>query len=338
MATTVADRTWRDSSPATIDADLAALWSDLAREAPVVRSLMANLVIFHEHAAGERLDLSAPIGDVPVDEVSRLHPSRVILLHHERSVSEGRSPVAAAVGALTFGPPRARYGVEQIAVHSTFAEASLPSIVRGLTLGDLPTSLWWTEDVSEAPPLTALVSMARQLVYDSRQWRDVRGGVLALKPLLTGRHEPDFVDLNWRRLAPMREAILHAVGSPEFAGSMLAGARIRHRPGDEALAWLLGGWLSSRLESESNPGPPIQVDEAPGADDILTLSLSDSPATATMNEHRVTVTYADNLTPFVVAVPRETEAEAMASELRSLLHDVCLRDVIAALSRRFGSG
>jgi glucose-6-phosphate dehydrogenase assembly protein OpcA len=142
-------------------------------------------------------------------------------------------------------------------VHSTFAEASLPSIVRGLTLGDLPTSLWWTEDVSEAPPLAALVSMARQLVYDSRQWRDVRGGVLALKPLLTGRHEPGFVDLNWRRLAPMREAILHAVGSPEFASSMLAGARIRHRPGDEALAWLLGGGCrpsSSPSQTPDHPG------------------------------------------------------------------------------------
>ena len=188
MATAVADRTWRDSSPEAIEADLAALWSDLARQAPVVRSLMANLVIFRERPSSEHIDLSAPIDDVPVDEVCRLHPSRVILLHHARGGPHASCPVAAAIGALTFGPPRARYGIEQIAVRSTCAEASLPSIVRRLTLGDLPTSLWWTEDLSEAAPLAALVAMARQFVYDSRRWHDVREGVLALAPLLAGGH------------------------------------------------------------------------------------------------------------------------------------------------------
>jgi len=64
MATAVADRTWRDSSPETIEADLAALWIDLARQGPVVRALMANLVIFRERPAGERIDLSAPIDEV----------------------------------------------------------------------------------------------------------------------------------------------------------------------------------------------------------------------------------------------------------------------------------
>src|SRR3989449_2696260 len=51
---------------------------------------MANLVIFRERPAGEHIDLSAPIDDVPVDDVSRLHPSRVILLHHARGAPEDR--------------------------------------------------------------------------------------------------------------------------------------------------------------------------------------------------------------------------------------------------------
>jgi glucose-6-phosphate dehydrogenase assembly protein OpcA len=339
MATAVADRTWRESSPETIEADLAALWIDLAREAPVVRALMANLVIFRERPAAEHIDLSAPINDVPVDEVGRLHPSRVILLHHARGAPEARSPIAAAIGALTFGPPHARYGVEQIAVRSTCAEASLPSIVRRLTLGDLPTSLWWAEDLSQAAPLPALVAMARQLVYDSRRWHDVREGMMALVPLLAGEHEPDLVDLNWRRLTPMRQAILHAVSSVGPAADMrLAGGRIRHRPGDEALAWLLAGWLSSRLESASNPQAPTLVEEAPGGDDILTLSFTDASITATMSEHRVIVSSQADVAPFVVTTPHETEADSVASELRSLTHDVCLRDTVLALSRRFSGG
>jgi glucose-6-phosphate dehydrogenase assembly protein OpcA len=339
MATAVASRTWRDSSPETIEADLAALWIDLARQAPVVRSLMANLVIFRERPASEHIDLSAPIDDVPVDEVSRLHPSRVILLYHARGAPDASGPFAAAIGALTFGPPRARYGIEQIAVRSTCAEASLPSIVRRLTLGDLPTSLWWTEDFSEGAPLAALVAMARQLVYDSRRWHDVREGVLALAPLLAGGHEPGLADLNWRRLTPMRQAILHAAGSARSGtDTRLAGGRIRHRPGDNALAWLLAGWLSSRLESTSGSRAPVLVDEAPGGDEILTVSFAEASITASMNEHRVIVSSQDDVAPFGVAAPRETEANAVASELRSLTHDVCLRDALTALSQRFSSG
>ena len=118
----------------------------------------------------------------------------------------------------------------------------------------------------------------------------------------------------------------------------LAGGRIRHRPGDAALAWLLAGWLSSRLESTSEPRAPTLVDEAPGGDDILTVSFTDASITATMNEHRVIVTSQADVAPFVVTAPRETEADAVASELRSLSPDVCLRDTVLALSRRFSSG
>ena len=80
------------------------------------------------------------------------------------------------------------------------------------------------------------------------------------------------------------------------------------------------------------------MDEAPGGDDILTVAFVDASITATMSEHRVIVNSQDDVAPFVVAAPRETEADAVASELRSLTHDVCLRDALTALSRRFGSG
>jgi glucose-6-phosphate dehydrogenase assembly protein OpcA len=167
----------------------------------------------------------------------------------------------------------------------------------------------------------------------------VREGVRALVPLLAGEREPDLVDLNWRRLTPMRQAILHAVSSVRpTADTGLAGVRIRHRPGDEALAWLLAGWLSSRLESTSDPRASIVADEAPGGDDILTLSFTDASITATMSEHRVIVSSQADVTPFVVTAPHEPEADAVASELRSLTRDVGLRDTILALSRRFGSG
>ena len=82
---------------------------------------------------------------------------RVIVLDHERGHAHASGPFAAGVGVAMFGPDQARYGVEQIAVQSDCAEDSLPSIVRRLLRGDVPTSVWWTEDLSRVPPITAIV-------------------------------------------------------------------------------------------------------------------------------------------------------------------------------------
>ena len=51
MATPV--KRWRSSAADTIDDDLAALWRELAREAPVSRAVMSNLVVYCRRAAGD---------------------------------------------------------------------------------------------------------------------------------------------------------------------------------------------------------------------------------------------------------------------------------------------
>src|SRR5438874_751586 len=196
MAAALIDRLWRESSPDAVDRDLATLWRDVGREGPIARALMANLVVFRESAPDVETDLSSPLPDVPVDEVSGRHPSRVIVLRHSRGRADPCAPVAASVGVLTFGPPQSRYGVEHIAVRSACATASLPSIVRRMTLGYVPTSVWWTDDLSEVTPLEPLVVMGRQLLYDSRRWRDVRRAVRRLAALLGASHSLDLADLN----------------------------------------------------------------------------------------------------------------------------------------------
>jgi glucose-6-phosphate dehydrogenase assembly protein OpcA len=305
----------------------------------VVRALMANLVVYRDCPATEQIDLAAPVTEVPVDDVACRHPSRVILLHHGGQ-PDLCAPMAAWVGILLSGPPTARFGVEQIAVRSACAEASLPSIVRRLALGDIPTSVWWTEDVSRSTPLEALVTLGRQLVYDSRHWTDVRRGVLALAPVIGHPHAPDLADLNWRRLTPMRQALTQALAPPvgriDARGMRL---RVRHRARDGALAWLLVGWFSSRLDW-SDADLPATVEEHADGDAVLSVSI-EGPANAriaaTMNGHHVRVEYEGGMAPFAIATLHETDAEAVAAELRSLTYDRALRDAIAALARRFTS-
>lgn len=324
-------RVHRDSTPGTIDADLKTLWAEVGRDTPVARALMANLVVFCQPQLGVRVDFDQPDDLVPIDDVVRRHPSRVIVLHHSPTELAASAPIAAAVAIITFGPDRARYGVEQISIRLASAEASLPSVVRSLVRGDVPTSIWWTEDLSRTPPVGAVVEMGRQLIYDSRTWADVRRGVLALAPFAARRDPPDFADLNWRRLSVMRQALVHAAATMPGGDRPTAEIRVTHSTGESALAWLLRGWLASRLGEGS--AAPVRVDDHGHADEILTVSVG--AIRASMTAQRVVVTSAEGATPLHLAVRRESDADAVAAELGTLSCDVCLRDALRTLARFF---
>jgi hypothetical protein len=371
MASSVAPRVSRPSAADRVDRDLAALWREVATEAPVSRAVMSNLVVFCRCAAGDEPDLASPPEDVPLDDVARNHPARVILLHHDPDASEASLPaavpLAAHVAVLTFGPPETRYGVEQIVIKSACSEAALPSVVRALMLGDVPTSIWWTEDLSGTRPVAPLVTMGRQLLYDSRCWRDVGRAVLALAPLLADPFGPDLADVNWRRLQPVRQALVHALESSDTTKQQaVTSVQIRHRRGEAAIAWLLAGWLQSvwgpspggpirpstssgrpkpvegRLKPDPTagveglkPDPTISVEEDVRLTDVVLMALIDDGLRLQLDDHHVSVDDSHGPAPFTMTVPSETDAEAVAAELRILTHDVSLHNTLAALVQRF---
>jgi glucose-6-phosphate dehydrogenase assembly protein OpcA len=339
MAATLTERMWRPSSLDRIESDLMAVWTALAREAPVARAALSNLIVFCRTTAGATIDLeSHPVG-IPLEQVSSHHPARVIVLHHDPD-SSARQPAPtgpnAHVGVVTFGPPDARFGVEQIVVRTSCGDVALPSIVRPLLRGDIPTSVWWTEDFSTAPPLASLVAMGRQLVYDSRLWRDVRAAVVSITPLLFDKFGPDLADVNWRRLAPLRQALVHAIRSSGGDGRAVPETiRIAHQPTESALAWLLAGWLEQIL---GKPGiahrPAIAVEAAsPPGEDVLTLSFGEG-LELRLSNRSVTVTDALGPAPFAMAVPQEHEADAVAAELRVLTQDVSFRGALTSVAER----
>jgi glucose-6-phosphate dehydrogenase assembly protein OpcA len=361
MASAVAERVWRTSTPDAIEADLSALWREVGERGPIARAMMSNLVVFRRARPAARADagIDELLGDIPVDAVAARHPCRVIVIDHEETASDLRGPASAGVGIVAFGPPQARYGVEQIAMRSACAAASLPSVIRRLMRGDLPTSLWWAEDLSHLAPAAPIVAMGRQLVYDSRQWRDIRGSVLALAPYIiacdtappsahrtmTESQRVDLADVNWRRLMPVRRALVFAAGASGAAAWRPRDIQITHRPGDSALAWLLIGWLASRLDWPADAVP--RIEEARRGDDVLSIVIGPAVAKgfgaaggeagetrATLDRGCVRVTHG-GAAPSVVGVPREGEADAVAAELHALSHDACLHDALSALLRAF---
>jgi glucose-6-phosphate dehydrogenase assembly protein OpcA len=327
MASTVVDRAWRESAPEQVEADLGELWRELATRGPMARAVMSNLVVFrlHERRAKPRREAAAVDPrdkDLPLDAVVARHPSRAIVIEHERGDHDVREPIGAGVGITVFGPPSARYAVEQVVIRSACAEASLPSIVRRFIRGDLPTTVWWTEDASRVPPLTMLVGMARQMVYDSRAWRDVRRGLQAIAPLVADQRI-DLADVNWRRLTPLRSALAHAARSASTPIAT-AGVRITHRPEEEALAWLCAGWLAAQTTWPAGTWPVLSAREG---DEILTIEVGET--TGSLDQHRAVVRQRGAV-PLVVSVPPMSDADAIAAELRSLSFDHALYGALAA--------
>ena len=349
MAASVAQRMWRWSTPDAIEGDLSALWRDVGEGEGIARAMMSNLVVFRcaRRGAPPRRSADEILEGLPIDAVAARHPCRVIVIDHEPTAADAVAMTSAGVGVVTYGPPHARYGVEQIAVRCGCDEAAVPSIVRRLVRGDLPTSIWWADDPSRVSPVNAIIAMGRQLIYDSSKWRDIRRGLIALDRYVSSRESMrakadagnapraagvDLADVNWRRLTSVRQALVFAARTSGAADWLPAEVRIAHRPGDAALAWLLAGWLVSRLRWDAWP----RIVEERHGDAVLSIWIGAGAAeiSATMARGRVVVTERGG-TPSIVQVPHEGEADAVAAELHSLTFDICLHDALSALLRSF---
>src|SRR5262245_15968204 len=157
MASPVVARMWRPTTPESMEPELVALWREVAREHRVARAVMANLIVFRERTRTHGDDFDSLTEGIPVADVASRHPSRVILLSHDLVCYQPPAPLGAGIGVIAFGPPRAEYAVEVIAIQSACDQQPLASIVRRLVRGDVPTSLWWTEDISETAPFEELL-------------------------------------------------------------------------------------------------------------------------------------------------------------------------------------
>lgn len=338
MAAVVVHRAHRKSEPESVEADLGALWRELAGRDPVARAVMSNLIVFRQResvadsAAANEADASdaRAAGDDTLDTVMARHPSRTIVLDHDLR-NRGAATVEADVSVSVFGDPPASYAVEAILVRSTCPEVSLPSIVRRFIRGDLPTSVWWTEDLSRVEPLNALVVMGRQLLFDSRRWNDVAAGIRALAPIVA-RGRVDLADVNWCRLSPFRQALVHAVAPTDTQISSRQ-VQIARAPDEDALAWLLAGWLAAKLEWPATDPWPAFGDAREGELLTLTVDTGSVQLRVSMNDHRVRVEQ-EGVAPQVTPVPCDDPAEAIAAELRSLARDTPFHETLVALIAR----
>jgi glucose-6-phosphate dehydrogenase assembly protein OpcA len=173
--------------------------------------------------------------------MAELHPSRTIILFPEANASESRIDAAATVER--YEVPGTERGVVteviELALHGFRAKAPA-SVVEPLLITDLPVFLRWRgRPPWGAGELTQLVDLTDRLIVDSTEWDEDE------IPFAYGRLAELFSrcaasDIAWARTSRWRSHL--ATLWPAIAD--VSTLRVR---GTAPQAWLLAGWLRSRL-------------------------------------------------------------------------------------------
>ncbi len=322
----------------------------------LTRACMSNLIIH-----GTTREQAGLIPD-EIDVLVRQHPARVLLLVDEDD-REGTAIEAFVSARCHLAGKHSQVCSEHVTINASGdAVRRLPSVARSLLIGDLPTTLWWAS--AEAPPLGGelfreLAAMSDQVIYSSQAWPDPAVGTLAMADWagVVDPEQPDIADLSWGRLKSWRRLMSQSLDPAVLPGALGAIDRVDVEYGPLGLpqAWLLVGWLSSRLGwlatgSTSNrgrdatwsfhsPRGPVDVrfrmlDEVqPEVRSVaVTWKGEVGPATmtfATLGPGRLGATGAGiDIEPRVLAAPVPTRALLVAAELKELDFDLAFRDAL----------
>ena len=171
--------------------------------------------------------------------MAELHPSRTILLFPEPHADDNRIDARAEVERWEVPDTDRGLVTEVVELTLRGARAQAPaSIVEPLLISDLPVFLRWRgEPPWGAPELEQLVDLTDRLIVDSTEWDDVPGAVPRLAELFPRCAASDIA---WARTSRWRSHL--ATLWPGIAE--VRTVRVR---GTAAQAWLLCGWLRSRL-------------------------------------------------------------------------------------------
>jgi len=234
MAPSVKELTWvgEDVCLADVDTALVRLRGEASTEAASMRtSVMTHLAWVPRGWVTE--------ARAALEGMAELHPSRTILLLPEPHADDNRIDGRAEVERWELPDTNRGLVTEVVELTLRGARAKAPaSIVEPLLISDLPVFLRWRgEPPWGAAELEQLVDLTDRLIVDSTEWDDLPGGYRRLAELFPRCAASDIA---WARTSRWRSHL--ATLWPEI--SEVQTIRVR---GTAAQAWLLCGWLRSRL-------------------------------------------------------------------------------------------
>jgi glucose-6-phosphate dehydrogenase assembly protein OpcA len=177
-----------------------------------------------------------------LEGMAERHPSRTILLFPEPHADDNRIDARAEVERWEVPDTDRGLVTEVVELTLRGSRAKAPaSIAEPLLISDLPVFLRWRgEPPWDAPELEQLVGVTDRLIVDSTEWDDVPGSYPRLAELFPRCAASDIA---WARTSRWRSHL--ATLWPSIAE--VRTIRVR---GTAPQAWLLCGWLRSRLERD----------------------------------------------------------------------------------------
>jgi glucose-6-phosphate dehydrogenase assembly protein OpcA len=226
---------------------LKALRDDKKEVVQLVR--MSNLVIYCNTA-----DVARRVA-AQVPDVVAVHPARVLLLVGDNGTFDTQIQAAVRVEVHKLGEHQQACSEQVLLSAPAGLTDRLPFAVRSLSIGDLPTNLWWASP--QPPPLAGnllydLAEHAQQIMYDSLGWPDPARGVAATATWLESVERFTDAnrwrvasDLNWRRLKYWRRLVTQALEPVDVA--TITEVAVGHGPHAVVQAWELLSWLAARV-------------------------------------------------------------------------------------------
>ncbi len=231
-----------------IESDLRAMWkrageADPSKAGAIYRAALSNLVVPLDPG------LESKLMPVLVD-VTRRHPSRLFTI--EAGVAPRGAGLRARVGALCH---RRNGGgglvcCEQVIVQSDSASIPLiPSAIRSLLIGDLPTVLLDFQPEQDLSWVSELMDMADLILEDS--CLNESGKKRGVWKLVEREGSGKVHDLAWARLAPWRHVLAEVFDMKEYLSALKTLRRVEIGFAGTGYppppAWLFTGWLATRL-------------------------------------------------------------------------------------------
>jgi glucose-6-phosphate dehydrogenase assembly protein OpcA len=234
VAATLNDLTWfgEDVCLADVDTALARLRAQAAAETASMRTSVMTHLAWVPAAWAEPARAA-------LEGMAERHPSRTILLFAEPDAQDNRIDAEARVERWEVPDTDRGLVTEVVELTLRGARSMAPaSIVEPLLISDLPVFLRWRgEPPWGAPELEQLVDVTDRLIVDSTEWDDLPGSYRQLVELFPRCAASDIA---WARTSRWRSHLATLWPS-------IGEVRTLRVHATAAQAWLLWGWLRSRL-------------------------------------------------------------------------------------------
>ncbi|MBM3464614.1 MAG: hypothetical protein FJX76_21160 [Armatimonadetes bacterium] len=253
----------------------------------IVRAATLNLLIFSQDP-----NVSQLIDDV-LSEIVEKHPLRAITV-----IAQPKAPESAMRAWTQVHTTALNGGVRQLCCEQVTIDArgdavdGLEGAVLPLIDPELPVYLWWRGDPPfEGSFFERLVGSSDYMIFDSADFREPDEDLAWVGHLVKDQpFDIAYSDVNWARLTPWQALTAQFFDGLEFRPCLDAISDVRIEYVDDnfgsrvsAQAWLLLGWLASRLGWRPVSAP------ASGEDGVVTVRLQrgENPITVTLQRESV---------------------------------------------------